>query len=611
MNLYRKILGKTLVVIALLACTSFCNEKATNDPSALALLGFTLNLSTISGTLTDGAGAPIPNASLELATESSVRISGSSRSLATTSETGVWQLSLGSGSYEIHVKDVNGKLLGTFKISSSENQEPSIEDISHLTDTIFLVSLSGSRDVGSKFEILSPLDGSIVKTYDLPLNIKTADNLSCHVLQNNSEKENFNVGKGEKTSLVSIKPVLGANKIQIHCTNSAGMSAKKTILTYFGNRITAGGSHSGYVVNGNLYTWGRNNYGQLGSGTSTGDLTNPTITKLSTISQVVSIGFNQNNSLAITEDGSVWTWGANSSGQLGMGNTGDVQAAAADPGPRNPPRKVPGISGAVMGTYGYDHAVVLKSDGSVVTFGSNSVGQLGNGSGGAGTYSANPVAVTGLPNDIIQVIAGSEHTAALSKSGDVYVWGRDQYGNLGDGTLGTASEVNSTPKKVSSLSGIVHIANGRDHILALKNDGTVYAWGLAASGQLGIGGSGSPSPVPTPTLVTGLYQVVSVWANGTQSFAILSDGTVKGWGANSSGNLGTGLTTPAKLYTPGDIVVGVKDIQYFGCGALHNFAILKSGSLYGWGWNFKGSIGRSDLQETWAATTPIFLTIPN
>lgn len=610
MNQKRYITRKSLIAFVLFSLVSFCKAEET-DRSALALLGFSLHLSTISGTLTDGSGNPIPSATLELATSASLRSSPSTRSLATTTETGSWQLTLGTGSYEIQVKDTNSRLLGTFKISSSENLEPSIEDISHLTETIFLVSLTNQRDVGSKFEILSPKDGSIVRTYDLALNVKTSDSFTCHILQNKIEKENFTVGKGEVTSAYSMKPVLGANKIQIHCTNASGISAKKTILTYFGNRIAAGGSHSGYVVNGNLYTWGRNNYGQLGSGTSTGDLTNPTITKLSTISNIVSIGFNQNNSLAITEDGSVWTWGANSSGQLGMGNTGDVQAAASDSGPRNPPRKVPGITGAVMGSYGYDHAIILKSDGTVLTFGLNSVGQLGNGTGGAGTYSANPVTVIGLPTDIIQVIAGSEHSAALTKSGDVYVWGRDQYGNLGDGVLGSASEINSTPKKVSSLSGIVHIANGRDHLLALKNDGTVYAWGLAASGQLGIGGSGSPTPVPTPTLVSGLYHVASVWANGTQSFAILSDGTVKGWGANSSGNLGTGLTTPAKLYTPGDIVVGVKDIQYFGCGALHNFAILKSGSLYGWGWNFKGSIGRSDLQETWAATTPIFLTIPN
>ncbi|TGL23383.1 chromosome condensation regulator [Leptospira bourretii] len=609
MNKNRNFLRSILFVCLSLTFVAQCKSKEV-DPSALALLGFSLNLSTISGTLTDGAGSPISNASLEIATSANLRAS-TSRSLANTSETGGWQLSLGSGTYEILVKDSSGKLLGSFKLSSSENLEPSIEDVSHLTDKIFLVALANDRQVGSKFEILSPKDGSIVKTYDLTLNVKTSDSLTCQVLQNKTEKNNFNVGKGEVTSSLSVKPVLGANKIQIHCTNEAGVSAKKTILTYFGNRIAAGGSHSGYVVNGNLYTWGRNNFGQLGTGTSTGDLTNPTITKLSTISSVASIGFNQNNSLAITEDGSVWTWGANSSGQLGMGNTGDLQAAAADAGPRNPPRKVPGITNAVMGVYGYDHALVLKSDGTVVSFGLNSVGQLGNGFGGTGTYSANPVNVTGLPNDVIQVIAGAEHSAALTKSGDVYVWGRDQYGNLGDGAVGTSTEVNSTPKKVSSLSGIVHIANGRDHILALKTDGTVYSWGLAASGQLGIGGTGSPSPVPTPTLVTGLYNVVSVWANGTQSFAILSDGTVKGWGANSSGNLGTGLTTPAKLYTPGDIVVGVRDIQYFGCGALHNFAILKSGSLYGWGWNFKGSIGRADLQETWAATTPIFLTIPD
>ncbi|TGL37819.1 chromosome condensation regulator [Leptospira perdikensis] len=609
MNTNRNILGKSLIVLVFFGFVTFCKAKET-DPSALALLGFTLNLSTVSGTLTDGAGNPIPNASLEIATSASLRSSGDSKSLSTTSDSGSWQLALGNGSYEILVKDANGKKLGTFKVSSAENLEPSIEDISHLTDTIFLVSLANQREVGSKFEILSPKDGSIIKTYDLTLNIKTSDSLTCHVLQNKTEKENINVGKGEITSTISVKPILGANKIQVHCTNEAGLSAKKTVLTYFGNRISAGGSHSGYVVNGNLYTWGRNNFGQLGTGTSTGDLTNPTINKLSTISNVVSIGFNQNSSLAITEDGSVWTWGANAVGQLGMGNIGDLQTAATDAGPRNPPRKVPGITNAVMGVYGFDHVLILKKDGTVVSFGSNSVGQLGNGAGGTGTYSSSPVNVIGLPTDIIQVIAGSDHSAALTKSGDVYVWGKDQYGNLGDGVIGTATEVNHTPKKVNSLSGIVHIATGRDHILALKNDGTVYAWGLAASGQLGIGGSGSPSPVPTPTIVTGLYQAVSVWANGTQSFAILSDGTVKGWGANSSGNLGTGQTTPAKLYTPGDIVVGIKDIQYFGCGALHNFAILKSGSLYGWGWNFKGSIGRSDLQETWAATTPIYLTIP-
>lgn len=609
MNKNRNFLGTIFLSFILFSLVTQCKSKET-DPSALALLGFSLNLSTISGTITDGAQNPITNASLEIATSANLRAS-SSRSLASTSETGAWQLSLGTGTFEILVKDSTGKSLGTFKISSGENLEPSIEDVTHTSDRIFLVSLANEREVGSKFEILFPKDGSIIKTYDLTLNIKTSDSLTCSVFQNRLEKNNFKATKGEIISTLSVKPTLGVNKVQIQCTNELGITAKKTILTYFGNRISAGGSHSGYVVNGSLYTWGRNNFGQLGTGTSTGDLTNPTITKLSTITNVASIGFNQNNSLAITDDGSVWTWGANSSGQLGMGNTGDLQTSATDVGPRNPPRKVPGITNAVMGVYGFDHAVILKSDGTVVSFGLNSVGQLGNGTGGTGTYSANPVTVTGLPNDIIQVIAGAEHSAALTKSGDVYVWGRDQYGNLGDGVLGTATEVNFTPKKVSSLSGIVHIANGRDHILALKNDGTVYAWGLAASGQLGIGGSGSPTPVPTPTLVSGLYNVVSVWANGTQSFAILSDGTVKGWGANSSGNLGTGLTTPAKLYTPGDIVVGVKDIQYFGCGALHNFAILKSGSLYGWGWNFKGSIGRADLQETWAATTPIFLTIPD
>lgn len=461
------------------------------------------------------------------------------------------------------------------------------------------------------FQIVSPKEGEITTIYRLETTVSTEAEGHFSVFRNGEKVDEWDA-TASSTKSSAFSPKNGDNTISIERTDSQGTVTRKEVHVYFGTKLTAGGAHSGFLKSGSIYTTGRNNFGQLGTGESTGDGINDTITKLNALTDVSSIHFNQNSSMAVGKNGKVYAWGTNASGQLGIGNNNTDPATPANAGPRQPPTEVPGITNAVMGAYGFDHALVLKADGTVFAFGLNNVGQLGNGATGLGatSMSTSPVAVVGL-TDVIQIIAGSQHSAALTSAGEVYVWGRNQYGNLGNGTVETATTVHSTPEKVPGLTGIRQIANGRDHILALKADGTVLSWGLNASGQLGIGGTGSPTPTPTPTQVLNITNAVSVWAGGTQSFAVLSDGSVKGWGANgTTANLGIGNTTTTKVYEPNAAVIGIDGVVHFGCGATHNFGLLGDGSIYGWGWNFKGSLGRPDLQNSWGAATPVSITLP-
>ncbi|TGK33216.1 chromosome condensation regulator [Leptospira gomenensis] len=463
----------------------------------------------------------------------------------------------------------------------------------------------------NEFQIVSPREGEITTVYRLETTVSTESAGKFSVFRNGEKMEEW-IATPSSTHTSRFFPENGDNTIGVERTGSDGSITKKEIHVYFGTKLTAGGAHSGFLKNGSVYTTGRNNFGQLGTGHSTGDGINDTITQLDSLPEISSIHFNQNSSMAVAKNGKVYAWGTNANGQLGIGNNNTDPTTPANAGPRQPPTEVPGITNAVMGAYGFDHALVLKADGTVVSFGLNNVGQLGNGATGLGanSISTSPVDVVGL-TEVIQIVAGSQHSAALTASGEVYVWGRNQYGNLGNGSVETGTTVHSTPEKVPGLTGVIQIANGRDHILALKEDGTVFSWGLNASGQLGIGGTGSPAPTPTPTQVLNITNAVSVWAGGTQSFAVISDGSARGWGANgATANLGIGNTTTTKVYEPGAAVIGIDGLVHFGCGATHNFGLLRDGSVYGWGWNFKGSLGRPDLQNSWGAATPVHINIP-
>lgn len=408
----------------------------------------------------------------------------------------------------------------------------------------------------------------------------------------------------------------GPNSVTLSLTDSLGNERMETVDFRYGLVTTGGGAHSGAVIGDRLYVWGRNNVGQLGLGEPIGDANS----KLSPALQptfgdpakpIAAAAFNQNHSLAIALDGTVWMWGANGAGQLGQ----------ADKTNRPTPQQVPGVT-AVYGALGYTHSLVLHADGSVSAWGDNTDGQLGDGS--TETSRMSPVTVTGLPANIVKIIGGSSHSVALTANGDVWMWGSNGYGQHGIGAAD--DDRHPTPAKVAALADIVDIANGRDHLLALKADGTVVSCGLGSSGQLGYGENAlldedRTAPVDVmKDAATKLSGVVAVFANGNSSYALLANKQYWGWGQNFSGQLALGATSSeewfpvrAAVYTTGAAPVYFDqafDMRAIGSGTTHTIVRTKAGETYAWGWNFRGSLGVPTLANAWAQTTPVLVTMP-
>ncbi|OJH33589.1 hypothetical protein BON30_47840 [Cystobacter ferrugineus] len=408
---------------------------------------------------------------------------------------------------------------------------------------------------------------------------------------------------GERQGLdFELQPRPGRNLLVVHARDTRGNEAETSVSFTFGNQTGAGALHGGAVRDGILYTWGRNNRGQLGLGSTAGS---KSPVKVEGLADVAAIAFAQNNSLAIQRDGSVWTWGDNASGQLGQAAPG-----ASDTTMRRVPTRVPGISDAVAAAVGYRHMLVLHRDGHVSAFGENNNGQLGD---GTTTDRHFPVPVPGL-TDVVRVIGGSQHSAAVRRDGTVWVWGNNTYGNLGLGTQD--GESHPTPTRVPGLTGVVDLANGRDHLLALHEDGTVSAWGLNASGQLGDGQVGAEDQRNSPVRVQGLTDATDVFAQGTMSFALRRDGTLWGWGENVNGQLGSGDTTRASVPTtpvllrvvPQEPLTGLDDVSP---GATHVIAHHRDGPLFAWGWSLEGSLGGGpDLLEQWSYPLPHQVVLP-
>ncbi len=226
-------------------------------------------------------------------------------------------------------------------------------------------------------------------------------------------------------------------------------------------------------------------------------------------------------------------WGSNDSGQLGFPNP----AAELIPGP------VVGLgagSSVISIASGGDHSLALKSDGTVLAWGNNSLGQLGD---GTVLPRIAPVPVSGLGpgSGVIAIAAGTQHSLALKSDGTVLAWGNDGSGQLGDGSFSfTPRSSYSLVSGLGTGSGVIAIAAGDQHSLALKSDGTVLAWGANFNSQLG---DGTNNNRPTPVQVSGLGPasgVIAVTGGGQHTLALKSDGTVLAWGANFAGQLGDG-----------------------------------------------------------------------
>lgn len=242
-------------------------------------------------------------------------------------------------------------------------------------------------------------------------------------------------------------------------------------------------------------------------------------------------------------------------------------------------------SAAVYGS----HSVVIAAS-TTKSFGANGFGQLGN---GTATNSSIPVTVA---ETFSAVSIGGAHSIGLKSDGTVWGWGNNASGQLGNGTQDTKTSPTlvTTP---GGISGFTAIAAGVNHTLALDNLGNVWAWGLNSSGQLGnntLVNQNIPVRVLSSDGVTPLSGVSAIAAGGAFSLALKSDGTVWGWGSNSNGQLGdttlVGKTTPVQVLSA-DGVTPLSGITAIAAGGSHALAINGGTTLYGWGYNELGQLG--------------------
>jgi alpha-tubulin suppressor-like RCC1 family protein len=263
----------------------------------------------------------------------------------------------------------------------------------------------------------------------------------------------------------------------------------------------------------------------------------------------------------VLSDGAVKCWGSDDDGQLGRD------------GPPAPATAVPGITRAAGVTAGADHTCAVLEDARVMCWGSNRRGQLGRHVLERGKIIPTPAPVATI-SAARRVAAGGEHTCALVEDGGVKCWGRNDAGQLGDGST-TDSVV---PVGVHGISGAVTLAAGRLHTCALLRDGAARCWGANTAGQLG-------NPRLTPSLVAvaieRLPPATAIAAGDAHSCALLGNGTVRCWGSNEVGQLGVGaaggiVTSPVPL-------PGILGVVALGAGGTQTCAVLMEGTQLCWG----------------------------
>jgi alpha-tubulin suppressor-like RCC1 family protein len=297
--------------------------------------------------------------------------------------------------------------------------------------------------------------------------------------------------------------------------------------------VAAGAEHTcAILTDGSTWCWGRNQYGELGDGSMTGRTSPVQVQGLAGAVSICTGG--ANHTCASTDAGVVWCWGAHQYGQVGIGPVAPDTCATL-PCARTP-QPVGGLSSVnEVGTDSHTSCAVAPtlSGRNVWCWGRNSEGQVGDGT----QFDRNtPVQVLTLQG-ALTVTSGDQHTCAVLSDTTAWCWGRNQYGELGDGT-----NTNSiTPVQVLSITGFIGISAGEDHTCAVRNNGTVWCWGSNAVGQLGVPLATNESNAPLR--VNPLANALSVDTSEFHSCAVENDGGVWCWGGNSRGQLGDGTTS--------------------------------------------------------------------
>lgn len=312
------------------------------------------------------------------------------------------------------------------------------------------------------------------------------------------------------------------------------------------------GTHTVVVLDGIPWQWWGEHYDAMLLGRAQGK--SSPAAAVENLEEVIRVAAGPFHALAVKSDGTVWSWGCNSRGALGDGTEKN----------RKTPAMVQGLPGIASIAAGWQSSFAAAPDGTVWAWGTNEWGQLGLGDRGRAVITPTPV--PGLEG-VIALAAGRLHTLALKSDGTVWAWGFGLDGQLGTGETRSCP----VPAQVVDLAGAAAIAAG-EHSMALLEDGTVWQWGFERN---------KPFRVPLP-------QASIAIAAGTHSLALDVDGFVWAWGDNTWGQLGDGTRVSR---TDPRQVPGLSGIEAIAAGRDYSAAMASDGSIWVWGFNGDGRLG--------------------
>jgi alpha-tubulin suppressor-like RCC1 family protein len=415
------------------------------------------------------------------------------------------------------------------------------------------------------------------------------------------------------------------NNGQLGRGNTTANTAVLQITTGIGSlviaKIAGGNLHSAFLtIDGKVFVCGDNEFGQLGLGNVNDSTTAVEVTSLnSEIVKEIPCGWHY--TMFLTNQSKVYACGANSSGQYGFGNTIVSLSPLLSFTMGNHIITQVACGGRSVNNSIIHHSLFLTNDGKVFACGSNSNGQLGDGTSGTGTNKSTPISIlttnigTSLP--ITAISAVGYHSLFLRSDGKVFACGRNDFGQLGDGTFTSSStpiaiNTGTLTTNIGTSLPIIAIAAGESHSLFLRSDGKVFACGLNNYGALADGtGTNRSTPIAIYTTNIGTsLPITAIAAGDNHSLFLRSDGKVFGVGRNTSGQLGdytpTNTSTPIAILTTN---IGTSlPITAIAAGYLHSLFLRSDGKVFACGYNGHGQLGDGTPEQR---LTPIAINTTN
>ena len=385
--------------------------------------------------------------------------------------------------------------------------------------------------------------------------------------------------------------------------------------------IELGGLYSAALTSeGRLFTWGNNFEGQLGDGTTS--ISNKPIDitdqfDLVTGETIISVSLGYDHSTALTSLGRLFSWGNNDYGQLGNGSTTRSSIPIDITGNFNLSFEEEIISVSL----GNRFTSVLTSKGRIFTWGYNGYGELGDGSTNDSKY---PIDITAQFNlnegeMITSLELGYYHSSVLTSENRVFTWGNNNYGQLGNNTTNNSSIPIDITAQFNLNAGeiITSVELGYNHSSALTSENRMFTWGVNSSGQLGTSTNISsiiPIDITSEFIFNAGEVIISVNLGSTHSSALTSMGRLFTWGSNGSGELGDGTQissmilqeiTDQFMLHDGELIISVS------LGHFHSSAKTSEGRIFTWGYNGYGELGDGTNLNSLVPLVPIYVLSVN